>query len=197
MCRSRGDAFLRVGVYFSKRWAEQFLWTRPSPRHGRRGTANMNRADVYRQPQMLFRWFQFILGLAFRVGNNRHNERGARTIVDVCDTLLRWDRGARGPLIFFRRDRGARPRRPVCRLRGLARGVGRGGRIRRPGIGRYGSRATASLGVFVGLATLSSGQPGFASSSFASSRGFSRRSNCARSESDGDTDTAVYLAEKR
>ena len=52
----------------------------------------MNRADVYRQlPPLFLSWFQLILGPALRAGNNRHNEREARTIVEVCDTLLRKD----------------------------------------------------------------------------------------------------------
>jgi len=52
----------------------------------------MNRADVYRElPPLFLAWFQLILGPALRSGNNRHNEREARTIVEVCDTLLRGD----------------------------------------------------------------------------------------------------------
>ena len=52
----------------------------------------MNRADIFRElPPLFLAWYALILNPALRAGNNRHNEREARTIVEVCDTLLKGD----------------------------------------------------------------------------------------------------------
>ena len=52
----------------------------------------MNRADIYRElPPLFLAWFSLILRPALQAGNNRHNEREARTIVEVSDLLLRGD----------------------------------------------------------------------------------------------------------
>ncbi len=54
----------------------------------------MTRAEVFRQlPPVFIAWFTLILLPALRqqANNNKHNEREARTIVEVCDTLLKGD----------------------------------------------------------------------------------------------------------